>query len=133
MATPLSFDVRGGLALAASLASVFLGYLLLGHFVMATPTHAGTLGPTPVGGWYPVVYHLTHSGWSLLLIGWAALAIALGMAGYALAGRIAYRRSSNAASGMAARFAIACLLGGGVDAILVAILLFMGRLWLWWY
>lgn len=131
MATPLGFDGRGGLALASSLASVFLGYLLMGHFVMATLTHAGTWGPAPVGGWHSVVYHLTRSGWSLLLIGWAALDIALGMAGYTLTGRISDRRSSNAASGMAARFAIVGLLGGGIDAILVAILLLMGRFWLW--
>jgi hypothetical protein len=132
MATALKLKVSIGLALAASLASVFLGYLLVGHFIMATLTWAGILDPQGEVAWYPAVYYLTHSWMTHLLIGWALLVIALGMIGRALAGRDPARRKSSGLSSIAARFAILGLLGGGLDAVLVAILLFVGRFWLWW-
>jgi len=131
MAARIKFRVRDGLALAASLGSVLLGYLLIGHFVMATLTWTGMLGPPDGGAWYPAVYYLTHSWVTLLLVGWSALALALGAAGFALAGRDSTRRRPAALSSIAARFAIGGLVAGGVDVVFVAILLFIGRFWLW--
>jgi hypothetical protein len=113
---------RAALALGASLASVLLGYLLLGYFIMVTLTLTGILVPTGGESWFAAVYYLTHSGAMLLLVCWAALVLVLGAWGFALAERDPRRRSS----GMAARFALGGLVGGVIDLLLIAILLIVG-------
>jgi hypothetical protein len=128
----LDGPIRSGLALMASLGSIFLGYLLAGHFVMATLTWTGSLGPEGAGNWYSDVYFTTHSWLTLVLVGWAMLALAFGWLGFALAKRDREPSGSTVLSGMAARFAIGGLVGGLLDVVLVAILLFVGRLWIFW-
>src|SRR4051794_20343448 len=71
-------------AFAASLASVLLGYLLLGHFDMATLLWTGSFGSSPRASWHSGVYYLTHSRVTVLLIGWVALVLAFAAAGIAL-------------------------------------------------
>lgn len=117
---------RATLALGASLASVLLGYLLIGHFLMATLTWTGMLGPTGGRSWFTAVYYLTHSWATLLLVCWAALVLVLGASGFALAGRDPRRRSPAVLSGIAARFALGGLVGGVIDLLLIAILLIVG-------
>jgi hypothetical protein len=118
--------LRVTLALGISLASVLLGYLLVGHFIMATLTWTGMLGPTGGRSWFSAVYYLTHSWATLLLVGWTALVLALGASGFVLAGRDPRRRGPSALSGMAARFALCGLVGGVIDFLLLAILLIVG-------
>jgi hypothetical protein len=127
MTKGLKTTASGGLALAASVASTLLGYWLLGHFVVATLTFSGWLGPPASGDWRASVKYLARSEWGLLLVGWVALAAVLGMPAYLFA------RHSRAASGkrllasMVGRFALLGLLGAGIDALLVAALLAAGR------
>jgi len=122
-------EARDGFAFAASLGSVMLGYLLMGHFVMATLTWTGSLGPEPPGTWSTTVYHLTRSRWMLLLVGWAALVVLLGIAGLTLAGRDRARQDPAGLTGIAARFAIGGLIAGVVDVLLVAVLFYLGWFW----
>lgn len=118
--------LRVTLALGVSLASVLLGYLLIGHFIMATLTWTGMLGSTGGRSWFSAVYYLTHSWATLLLVGWASLVLVLGVSGFALAGRDPRRRGPSALSGMAVRFALSGLVGGVIDFLLIAILLIVG-------
>jgi len=124
--------IRNGVALATSLGSVFLGYLLAGHFFMAALTWTGTLGPTPAGAWYSALYFVTHSQLTLLVIGWAVLVLTLGWVGLALAGWERAPQNSSSLSSIAARFAVIGLIAGFVDVVFIAVLLIMGRLWIWW-
>jgi hypothetical protein len=129
MKATTGLKARDGLAFSASLGSVMLGYLLMGHFVMATLTWTGSLGPKPSGTWYTTVYHITRSKWMLLLVGWAALVVVLGIAGLTLAGRDRARRNPAGLTAFAARFAIGGLIAGGVDVVLVVGLLYLGWFW----
>ena len=79
------------------------------------------------------VYHLTHSWLIFLLAGWAGLVLALGWAASRLAGHDPDRRSRGSLQAIVARFAIGGLIAGGVDVVLVGTLVFIGRVWLWWY
>jgi hypothetical protein len=124
--------VRSGLALTSSLGSVFLGYLLAGHFVMATLTWTGSLGPDGARDWYSAVYFATHSWLTLVLVGWATMALVFAWLGFALAKRGPEPPVSTVLSGMAARFAIGGLVGGLLDVVLIAILLLVERLWIFW-
>ena len=133
MTSAIKIRVLVGLAMASSLASVLLGYLLMGHFVMATLTYAGMLGPLPRGGWLTTVKYLAHSWWIVLLIGWAALVLVLAWAALRLAARDPNMRNRGASAGIARRFAIGGLIAGVVDLVLVGTLIYIGRVWIWWY
>jgi hypothetical protein len=100
---------------------------------MSTLTWTGALGPETAGDWYSPVYHLTHSWRIFQLAGWALLVLALGWAALTLAGHHSDRRNRSSIYGIATRFAIGGLIAGGVDVVLVGILIFIGRVWLWWY
>jgi hypothetical protein len=45
------------------------------------------LDPSGTAVWYSAVYYLIHSWMTILLVGWAAFVVAIGIVGLALADR----------------------------------------------
>jgi RsiW-degrading membrane proteinase PrsW (M82 family) len=66
------------------------------------------------------------------LIGWATLALALAWLGFAFTKRDRGPKRLPVLSGMAVLFAIGGLVGGLLDLALIAILLCVGRRWIFW-
>lgn len=125
--------LRPGLALVTSLASILLGFSLLGQIFVVGLIYAGLL-PIPIGASpRDLAFMMSHSwGWSSLLIGWTLLAGAGGLLAVGLVRRIPERRQRGTLAGMAARFGRIGLVGALVDASAVAALLAYGWIAYWW-
>jgi hypothetical protein len=119
------------LSLLLGIASVILGFALLAHagYIAA---YFGFLKDdlNPSNTWRRLVHEVTKPVPMAYLVGWVGLAALLGGLGLWLArrGRGEGGRLSLAAS--AARFSILGLVGAGLDAAILAVLL--GCRWYWW-